>query len=79
MADQLGNVVKEGLQVLPKLHKQSFILTLCTHRQKAEGDGAETAGDRRNSVKAYMQVALCYIQYGSRKHDREETSHGGGM
>ena len=39
MADQLGNVVKEGLQVLPELHKHSFFLTLCTQHRQTEAEG----------------------------------------
>ena len=31
--DQLGDVIKESLQMLPKLYKKSFLLTLCSHRQ----------------------------------------------
>ena len=43
MADQLGNVVKEGFQVLPELHKHSFFLTLCTQNRQT---GAEGERDR---------------------------------
>ena len=45
MTDQLGDVIKESLQMLPKLYKKSFLLTLCSHRQteaeRGRGKGRE--------------------------------------